>query len=286
MSLRSIISSCERSKIENIDGLNVGQVGCRLVKMSAHPRENSKFGRDLRKHEIAEVLLAEIVGGTLAPGEQISERTWATRFGVAQASIREAINILAHDGFVTKESGRSARVVNLSEEDVVQLYQVRAGLEGMAGYLAASIGADVSNLQSIVQEMRRASEARDSKALTDWDLQFHLELCRISGNSHLHHYAQKILQPFFAFVRMRVSVSGQGTSAWGQDVDVHQHIVDLIQEGEADLAEHYVKKSMARFASTARKNWILPDKRSEGQAPAATGRRRRNVSSDKTDESS
>lgn len=253
--------------------------------MSAHPSETNKSNRDLRKHEIAEVLLAEIVGGTLAPGEQISERTWAAKFGVAQASIREAIHILAHDGFVTKESGRSARVVNLSEEDVDQLYQVRAGLEGMAGNLAASVRADVSQLQTIVQGMRRASEACDSKALTDLDLQFHLELCRISGNPHLFNYAQKILRPFFAFVRVRVSVSGQGTSAWGQDVDAHQRIVDLIQEGESDLAEHYIKKSMGRFASTARRNWILHDIQSEGQVAASDGKRGRKHSRDQIVES-
>lgn len=225
--------------------------------MSAHKQDdNSKATKDLRKHEIAEQMLAEIVGGTLMPGEQISERTWAQKFGVAQASIREALNILERDGFVTKEAGRSARVVNLSDEDVFQLYQVRAGLEGMAGYLAASIGADVSALQAIVEDMRRASDARDSKALTDHDLHFHLELCRISGNPHLSIYAQKLLQPFFAFVRLRVSANGQGTSAWGKDVDVHQRIVDLIREGEPELAEHYVKKSMTRFALTARENWL------------------------------
>jgi DNA-binding GntR family transcriptional regulator len=254
--------------------------------MSAHfkPGDPSPPARELRKHEIAEQLLAEIVGGTLTPGEQISERTWATKFRVAQASIREAINILAHDGFVTKESGRSARVVNLSEEDVVQLYEVRAGLEGMAGYLAATIGADVSQLQSIVQEMRNASDARDSKTLTDCDLRFHLELCKISGNPHLFSYAQKILLPFFAFVRMRVSVSGQGTSAWGQDVDVHQRIIDLIREREPELAEHYVKKSMARFASTARKNWIPHDKQSEGKPLPSKGKRKRNRSTDRAAE--
>jgi DNA-binding GntR family transcriptional regulator len=226
--------------------------------MSAHLSENKS--KDLLKHEMAERLLSEIVRGVLAPGEQISERTWAQKFGVAQASIREAINILERDGFVTKESGRSARVVNLSEEDVFQLYQVRAGLEGMAGYLAASNGADVSDLQHIVEEMRIASQARDSKTLTDCDLRFHLELCRLSGNSHLLGYAQKLLRPFFAFVRMRVSVSGQGTSAWGQDVEAHQRIVDLIRDGEAELTEHYVKKSMTRFASTARMNWLPHDK--------------------------
>jgi DNA-binding GntR family transcriptional regulator len=225
--------------------------------MSAHKQDdNMKANKDLRKHEIAEQMLAEIVGGTLIPGEQISERTWAQKFGVAQASIREALNILERDGFVTKEAGRSARVVNLSDEDVFQLYQVRAGLEGMAAYLAASIGVDVSALQAIVEDMRRASDARDSKALTDHDLHFHLELCRISGNTHLSSYAQKLLQPFFAFVRLRVSANGQGTSAWGKDVDAHQRIVDLIREGEPELAEHYVKKSMTRFASTAQKNWL------------------------------
>ena len=226
--------------------------------MSAHQRENKS--KDLRKHEMAERLRSEIVVGNLAPGEQISERTWASQFGVAQASIREAINILERDGFVTKESGRSARVVNLSEEDVFQLYQVRAGLEGTAGFLAASNGADVSRLQTIVDEMRAASNAHDSKVLTDCDLQFHLELCRISGNRHLFNYAQKLLRPFFAFVRMRVSASGQGTSAWGQDVDAHQRIVDLIRDQEPELTEHYVKKSMVRFASTARRNWLPHDK--------------------------
>jgi DNA-binding GntR family transcriptional regulator len=226
--------------------------------MSAQIRQNKS--KDMRKHEMAERLLSEIVGGHLAPGEQISERIWAQKFGVAQASIREAINILERDGFVTKESGRSARVVNLSEEDVSQLYQVRAALEGMAGHLAASTGADISALQSIVEEMRHAAETHDSTALTDCDLRFHLELCRISGNGHLLNYAQKLLRPFFAFVRMRVSVSGQGTSAWGQDVEAHQRIVDLIREREPDLTEHYVKKSMARFASTARRNWLPHDK--------------------------
>ena len=225
--------------------------------MSAHRHENKS--KDLRKHEMAERLLSEIVGGVLSPGEQISERTWAQKFGVAQASIREAINILERDGFVTKESGRSARVVNLSQQDVFQLYQVRAALEGMAGFLAASSGADVSDLQQIVEEMQIASETHNSKALTDCDLRFHLELCRLSGNSHLLAYAQKLLRPFFAFVRMRVSVSGQGTSAWGHDVEAHQRIVDLIRDGEAELTEHYVKKSMTRFASTARRNWLPHD---------------------------
>ncbi|MCU1314411.1 MAG: transcriptional regulator, GntR family, partial [Acidobacteriaceae bacterium] len=70
----------------------------------------------LVKDEVADRLRAEIASGALRPGIRIIEGHWARKFGVAQASIREAINLLAQEGFVTKASGRSARVVNLTEQ--------------------------------------------------------------------------------------------------------------------------------------------------------------------------
>ena len=56
----------------------------------------------LIKNHLAEELRKEILIGSLRPDERIIEGKWATKFGVAQASIREAINILTHAGFVTK----------------------------------------------------------------------------------------------------------------------------------------------------------------------------------------
>jgi DNA-binding GntR family transcriptional regulator len=57
-------------------------------------------GEPLVKHTLAERLRAEIVSGALKPGVRIVEGTWGRKFGVAQGSIREAINILAQEGFV------------------------------------------------------------------------------------------------------------------------------------------------------------------------------------------
>jgi DNA-binding FadR family transcriptional regulator len=54
---------------------------------------------------------------------------------------------------------------------------------------------------------------------------------------------------------MRVIASGQHTSAWDKDLEAHQRIVDLLREGEGEVAEQYVKKAMARFAQTAYDNW-------------------------------
>jgi len=209
----------------------------------------------LVKHDLAERLRREIINGSLPPGVRIIERKWALKFGVAQGSIREAIHILAQDGFVTKESGRSARVIHLSEEDVAKLYELRGAIEGLAARLAAAAQPDLTALQATVDAMRQSAIAGSFDGLLDSDLRFHLELCKISGNTYLLEHARRILLPFFAFVRMRVAASGQETSAWDKDLEAHQRIILLLHEGEGEVAELYVKKAMARFSKTAYDNW-------------------------------
>jgi DNA-binding GntR family transcriptional regulator len=207
------------------------------------------------KHDLADRLRSEIMNGSLPTGVRIIEGKWAQKFGVAQGSIREAINILAGEGFVNKEPGRSARVIHLTERDVAQLYELRGVLEGLAARLAVEERPELSKLQSAVDGMRRAASQGNCEALLRDDLQFHLCLWELSGNPFIVEQSRRLLVPFFAFVRMRVATSGQTTSPWDKDLEAHQRIIDLLREAEGEVAEQYVKKAMARFAKTASDNW-------------------------------
>ena len=219
------------------------------------PAHSALTGNGFVKHDLADRLRTEIMNGSLPRGVRIIEGKWAQRFGVAQGSIREAINILAQEGFVNKESGRSARVVHLTEKDVAQLYELRGALEGLSARLAVQMRPDLSKIQSVVDSMRRAANEGNCEALLQYDLQFHLELCELSGNPFIIEQSRRLLVPFFAFVRMRVAASGQTTSPWDKDLEAHQRIIDLVREAEGEVAEQYVKKAMARFAKTAYDNW-------------------------------
>jgi DNA-binding GntR family transcriptional regulator len=219
------------------------------------PAHSAFPGNGLVKRDVADRLRTEIMKGSLPSGDRIVEGRWAQKFGVAQGSIREAINILALEGFINKEAGRSARVVHLTEVDVAQLYEVRGALEGLAARLAANAQSDLSNLESAVAGMRRSASEGNCEALLQHDLQFHLQLSELSGNPFLIEQSRRILVPFFAFVRMRVATSGQTTSPWDKDLEAHQRIIDLLREAEGDVAESYVKKAMARFAKNAYGNW-------------------------------
>jgi len=219
------------------------------------PAHSALTGNGLVKHDLADRLRTEIMNGSLPRGVRIVEGKWAKKFGVAQGSIREAINILALEGFVNKESGRSARVVHLTETDVAQLYELRGTLEGLAARLAAQVRPDLSKIQFAVDSMRHAANEGNCEALLQHDLHFHLGLCELSGNPFIVEQSRRLLVPFFAFVRMRVAASGQTTSPWDKDLEAHQRIIDLVREAEGEVAEQYVKKAMARFAKTAYDNW-------------------------------
>ena len=209
----------------------------------------------LVKHTVAERLRKEIAAGGLRPGMRIVEGTWARKLGVAQGSIREAINLLAQDGFVTKAAGRSARVVSLSEQDVLAMYELRGVLEGLAARILARTSPDLAPLESALASMRQALKTDRPEEMLDNDLKFHLELCRLAGNPYLLEHARKVIQPLFAFARIRVLSSGQDASVWGKDLEAHQRVIDVIREGQADIAEQYVRHAISRFAQNAYENW-------------------------------
>ena len=219
------------------------------------PRTKEITGEGLIKHTVADRLCQEISSGALRPGTRIVEGTWARRLGVAQGSIREAINILAQDGFVTKASGRSARVVSLNEKDVRELFQVRGVLEGLAARLVAKRGVDVSPLDEALNQMRKALRNNDPASMLDGDVKFHLELCRLADNPYLFEHARKIILPLFAFARITVLSTGQSAAVWGKDLETHQRIIDLVRDGPGELAEQYVHRAVDRFGDNAFYTW-------------------------------
>lgn len=209
----------------------------------------------LIKQNLAAKLKEEILEGRLVPGQRIVEGLWAKKFGVAQTSVREAINLLIGEGFATKASGRSARVTCYSEEDIAQLYELRAVLEGLAARLVAQLQPDLAPLQAALNEMRKATRSGNARNLVEADLHFHLKLGQLCGNRFLYAEMVTMLVPLFAFVSMRVVQHHQTAQAWESDLDCHKRIIELIREGDPMAAEFAVRATMRRFSMRAFEIW-------------------------------
>src|SRR6202048_1837791 len=134
--------------------------GVHEIKMSPHSNipENSQSvpptngaappSSGLLKESLAIQIREAILSGKLAPGEKIIERRWAREFGAAQVSVREALNILIAEGFVTKGHGRSARVLRLTDAAIIHTYQVRGALEGLAARIIVEQNLSITDLEA------------------------------------------------------------------------------------------------------------------------------------------
>ena len=193
--------------------------------------------RGLLKENIAVRLREEILAGRITPGEKIVESRWARQYGVAQVSIREALNILTTDGFVTKGHGRSARVLELADLDIIHIYQVRGALEGLAARIVAQRRLPLEDLEAALQGIEEAVQMGDVRKVVESVQRFHICLLEKPGNSFLEEYGRRLVIPLYAFSLMRALAKNLDTSPWAKQLPLHHLIIGVIPLGDPHVAE-------------------------------------------------
>src|SRR5688572_18246051 len=95
------------------------------------------IGRRVFRERIREQLIEDILSGRLPPGSRIIETRLAQQLGVSQGPVREALRDLELFGFVVSSPFRGTQVRQISTDDLLEIYPVRAALEGVAAASAA-----------------------------------------------------------------------------------------------------------------------------------------------------
>ncbi|MGK0618975.1 GntR family transcriptional regulator [Meiothermus cerbereus] len=143
-----------------------------------------------RPHSVREAAYAHLRGailaGSLLPGARISEPGLAQELGISRTPVREALQRLAQEGLVELLPGKGARVRVLSAEEVREVYDVRALLEGEAAALAAqnATEAELNRLERLLQALDALPrEAHAQQMQVDFD--FHTALVEAAHNKTL-----------------------------------------------------------------------------------------------------
>jgi GntR family transcriptional regulator, trigonelline degradation regulator len=218
-------------------------------------RNGNQESQALLKQSLAAQLRDEILQGRIVPGQKIIERRWARHFGVAQLSIREALNILATEGFVTKWHGRSARVLTLTETDIIHIYEIRGALEGLAARIIAARKLPLQDIESALSSIQIAVANNDPLKVVDSVQRFHLCILEKPGNPLLLETGKRLIVPLLAFTRMRVQAKNLDASPWIPEISNHQRILDALRMGDPHLAQQTVIHITSLFLKAALTVW-------------------------------
>jgi DNA-binding GntR family transcriptional regulator len=206
------------------------------------------IARTVLREQVKDVLLQRIVSGELEPGERLVETRIAQELGTSQAPVREALRDLELLRLVESEPFRGARVRVFGEEEMIEVYPVRASLEELAARLAAEkLGGDVSALEVELEAMKEAVRRDDTNALVQHDIAFHRLIVEAAGNSVLEQCWKSL------GVESRITVSLYGTYMEPmQAAERHVKLIDAIREQNPGAAGREARKHVEVSAKLVR----------------------------------
>lgn len=159
----------------------------------------------LREHSLTGVVQHEIermiLRGDLAPGDRLNESAIAELLSVSRGPVREACRALAELGFVQLIPHRGVFIRQLTRADAIEVYDLRAGLTGLAAQLLAPLVTDeqLGHLQSFVDEMEQAAENEDFARFYPINIEFHDYIVRATGSGRLVKLYRGLVKEFHLF---------------------------------------------------------------------------------------
>lgn len=203
-----------------------------------------KLDESLADH-VYRILKGSITDGQLSPGDPLPEEAISHDLGVSRTPVRQALNRLHTENFLSRTGARGMLVVNsLTPEEIQDTYAVRAVLEGMAVRLAAQRFTE-QNRPALALAMERLHEAAvraDHSSVLAAAYDLHRRIWHLSGNP--------VLERLLEDLQIRGQLWTQTTvglpNRLDEGIHEHQRIFDAIVSRDADSAEAAAREHLAR----------------------------------------
>jgi DNA-binding GntR family transcriptional regulator len=201
-----------------------------------------------------------IVSGALAGGTRLRPEVIAAELGISRMPVREAIRQLDAEGYVTIRLNRGAIVTSRSREEVIELFEIRAALEGLALRLAAGHVSDeaLSDLELELQRLRAV--ATDSASWLVRHDDFHDRLCATAARPQLQAECHRHRLAVRPYGRLYLKTG----RTFEQPGFEHEMLIDALRRGDGELAERAAREHILANAHA------IADCLPEQGAPAAS----------------
>lgn len=181
----------------------------------------------------------------LPAGTRLSVPDVARRLGISRSPAREAIARVAADGLVHIEPRRGAVVASITRNDLVEIYELREVLEGLAcRQAAARINEEqLAELRTVMAEHRAAIEANDVPAHKTLDQRFHAGIRQVTGNQRLIESLDRLRGQVMIAMDTTRRLPGGMLQAFTE----HQEILAALAAHDPDRAEAAARAHIGRL---------------------------------------
>ncbi|MEM1201314.1 MAG: GntR family transcriptional regulator [Pseudomonadota bacterium] len=184
---------------------------------------------------------------------RLEERKMSEELGISRTPVREALARLEQEGFVEIQPRKGVFIKRKSLDEILEMIVVWAALESMAARMATINASDkeIGSLRKMVTEFGKDEAAAHLDEYSEANIQFHQRILEISGCKMLKDIADGLFLHMRA-IRNRAMAEGDRVK---RSVVDHMHIIEAIEDRDADLASELVREHTLRLHAHVRRTW-------------------------------
>jgi serine phosphatase RsbU (regulator of sigma subunit) len=195
-------------------------------------------------------LTRELFCGRYRPGQGVSLREIAAKYGLDNDAVLKLFTEFQSLGLVTLSGNFSAVVHSPNAKEMLEAYEIRAGLEEIAGRSAGeALKGNTAELQQELNAMRLAASSGDLDGYAEHDAKFHKSILLTTGNRVL----LRVWEALAFDIRIRISID-KASKDLPEAVETHQPIVEALQNGRAREASLLLRNHVETFAEYLKKS--------------------------------
>jgi len=195
--------------------------------------EPTGIARPSLHDDIANVLRRMIVDGELAAGEWIAEPALCRRLGISRTPLREALKVLAFDGWVALVPNRGSMVTTITPEEASALFELLEGLEQFIGELAAARASaeEAGEIRRLHAQLAEQYAAGDVDGYFETNQAIHRQLAAATHNPALVATHQNLSRKVLRARAMANLLTGRQDASFAE----HERILAALERRDGRL---------------------------------------------------
>lgn len=218
--------------------------------MTVVERNKKPLRRRSLHHEVADQLREMIIENELTAGSRVDEKALSDLFGISKTPLREALKVLASEGFVDLNPNRSARITRLTAPGMEALFETIAALERFAAEFAVDRASDneIASIRMIHDRMVRHHQEGRRADYFKLNHRIHCDVVALAQNEILADTHDGLIVRAKRARFMAITSSER----WNEAVEEHTELIEALEARDGLRAGDVLFQHVLKTGETVR----------------------------------